>query len=728
MFRRICVIALFVGGIVATTQSFAHAMNEDVQVVGHPLFHLFGKAVYNPAYYVLSFIRYGSYDQFQPYFLKSFLYFLVCGILAFLILIVWTIVSAAMLNSERNNVFGTAREATNKDLKENGFLNTPDGIILGYTKDAKVSANKKEDGTISLKLYRHARFITNPGKLNTLLLAPTGSGKGVSVIMPTLLSFLQHMVIFDPKEENYNKTAGYRATFSHVIKFAPCSMNTMRFNPVMAIRDGDVHAFRDANLIADILFAPSKVGGGQNDTEAYFSNAAKNIVTGALLHIRFSDYPDKSLHGLLKFLTHTNYTTLKSQAGQGEANASQGVTQGFAMIDSTHYYTVTEEMFAEKADYYQRRGIKAGMRIEATGIHEKIVESATRAMNMNAKEKSSTFSTVYSKLQLFDDPAVAYATSGNDFEIEDFQKSEKPISLYMCVPYSDVTRISPVFRMLVSFMLRKFTEDATAFGEVKLSHNLLFLFDEFPILGCFPDIAEVMGVLRGYGIFFLIVAQALNQLVDRYGVNHPFLDHCPVQVIFAPGSVNDAEMYSKAIGSESIHQDKVSHSGTLRIGTVNNLNFSENDQGRNLFDAADLKRLPGDKALIISHGMQPYLAEKVVYYQDKRFKAKLAFKAPESMKELYRQVAGLPSIQAKKRKVALQKERFNQMTVCNPDLEVITADDEQMELEADILGTDKYFMPDFGKETEENPTAQEMIAVDALADDDGNDGEESGLA
>ena len=691
-------------------------MNEDVQVVGYPLFYLFGKAVYNPVYYVLSFMRYGSYDQFQPYFFHSFLYFLVCGILAFLILIIWTIISAAMLNSERNNVFGTARLATDKDLKENGFLNSPDGIILGQTKDAKVDANKKNDGSISLKLRRPGRFITNPGKLNTLLLAPTGSGKGVSMIMTTQLSFNQHMVVFDPKEENYNTTAGYRSTFSHVIKFAPCSMNTMRFNPVMAIRDGDVHAFRDANLIADILFAPSKVGGGQNDTEAFFSNSAKNIVTGALLHIRFSDYPDKSLHGLLKFLTHTNYATLKAQAGQGEANSGQGVTQGFTMIESTHYYTVTDEMFAEREAYYKRRGVKAGDRIVAPGIHEKIVESATRSMNMNAKEKSSVFATVYSKLQLFDDPTVAYATSGNDFEIEDFQKSEKPVSLYLCVPYSDVTRIAPVFRMLVSFMLRKFTEEATAFGQVKLSHNLLFLFDEFPILGCFPDIAEVMGVLRGYGIFFLIVAQSLNQLVDRYGPNHPFLDHCPVQVIFAPGSVNDAKMYSDAIGAESIHQDKVSHSGTLKIGSLNNLNFSENDQGRNLFDAADLKRLPGDKELILCHGMQPYIAEKAVYYQDRRFKLKLRYKAPETMKQLYKQVAGLPSIQAKKRKVALQKERFESMTVSKPNLDAISADDEQMELEWELSGA-RLDLHMEHESTENASESSEPLADAALEDD-----------
>lgn len=636
--RIFCPIILLIIGIIDTTQTFGHLVKGNHHITGKPLFLFFGHEVYNPVFFFFGISKFIFKEKIRPLYLKAVFKFAIWCIVSLAIAIGWTWIHE-LLSKYLWNIHGTARFATKKDLKKNGILKE-NGVVIGQVNNAIVDANKKKDGSTSLTLRRQSELICHPGKLNTLLLAPTGSGKGVGVLIPTMLSFLGSMVIFDPKGENYNITSGWRRTFSRVLKFAPCSYSTLRFNPVMAIRDGDEYAFRDANLIADIIFAPSKVGGGMNESEAYFSNAAKDLVTTTLLHIRFSDYEDKSLAGCLKYLTHTDFATLKN--AQGESNSEQGKEQCLSMIETKHYFTITPLMYKNRQEYYDKMGKKVGDKIEAESVHNLIVEGATRSLNRNSKEKSSVFSTVFTKLQLFDDPVLANATSGCDFEIEDFINCDDPITLYLCVPYSDIARIAPVFRILISFMLKKFSEGETQFGEVKLKNNVLFCLDEFPVLGAFPDIAENMGVLRGYGVFFIIVAQALNQLVDRYGQNHPFLDHCPIHVVYAPGSIQDAKMYSDSIGQESVHQEKVSRSGQ-RLSNLGSLQFSDNDMGRNLLDPADIKRLPGDKALIMVHGMQPYIAEKCVYYQDTRFKDKLKLKAPQTMQELFQEVAGLPS-------------------------------------------------------------------------------------
>src|SRR3546814_18828091 len=49
------------------------------------------------------------------------------------------------------------------------------------------------------------------GKLEHVLLeAPTGSGKGVGIVIPNLLQWPDSVVVLDIKRENYEITAGFR--------------------------------------------------------------------------------------------------------------------------------------------------------------------------------------------------------------------------------------------------------------------------------------------------------------------------------------------------------------------------------------------------------------------------------------------------------------------------------------------------------------------------------------
>lgn len=612
-------------------------MNYDPKFVGNPLFYFKRTPVCNPLWYLLSIVKFYRFSGFLPYYFDATQYIMWFGLFAFIFALFWTVLMNVLFR-DKKNLYGTARFATKHDLAQNGLLKD-NGVVCGELKNAVVLANKKKDGSLKMTLIRPSQLIVHPGMVNTLLMAPTGSGKGVSVIITTQFSYKGSVIVFDPKGENFNITARWRSQFSRILRFAPGSYNTLRFNPVMAIRDGDEYAYRDCSLIASILFQQEKAGG--DSTAEYFNSGAKDAITGALLHIRFSDYPDKSLAGLLNFLTKTNEAVMNNSGGT-EGNADLGREQCMEMMHTEHYFVVSQNMYNNRPAYYERRGIAVGDRIPAENIHRLIVNAATRLQNTNPKEKASMFKTIFSKLQLFDDPLIANATSGNsDFEIEDFINCEEPISLYLCVEYSEIRRIYSVFTVLINFMLKKFSEGETQYGEVRLKNDVLFLLDEFPVLGYFPDIAENMGVLRGYGVHFLIVCQSLNQLRERYGQNHPFLDHSTVQIIYAPGDINDAKIYSESIGNESVQQGKVSRSGRMSLSQNSNLNFSDNDFGRALLDPADIKRIPGNSMLLMVHGMQPYIGKKVVWYADPRFKHKKG--KPMQIEELYREAAGLPS-------------------------------------------------------------------------------------
>ena len=155
-----------------------------------------------------------------------------------------------------------------------------------------------------------------------------------------------------------------------------------------------------------------------------------------------------------------------------------------------------------------------------------------------------------------------------------------------------------------------------------------------------------MGILAGYGVTFLIVCQSLNQIIDIYGQNHPFLDHCKNLIIFQPAKIEDAKMFSEAIGKESVIHDNVSTSGRKFSISLDNLNLSSQEIARDLINPDELMKLPLNQCLIMNHGMPPYIGSKVVYYNDERFKGRVSLPVPIKREELLLECQTLPSNKA----------------------------------------------------------------------------------
>jgi type IV secretion system protein VirD4 len=458
-------------------------------------------------------------------------------------------------------------------------------------------------------LKKPAPLVCHAGGTNTLMIAPTRSGKGVSSIIPTCLSYPQSMIIFDPKGELFYTTSGYRRQFSTVLKFSPISKDTVRFNPFMEV-DLTEQAFADIGLIMTNMFPEPK--GGSDGASAFFDNMGKDLLTGLILHVLSSrKYPDeqKTISGVLGLLSQASAKKEKDEDGEDKGGAGDELLN--EMMTSEHY-----DKFGNHCESYDNI----------------VSNAAARCLSQHEKVRSDVFTTVFSKMGLFEDPYIKYVTGASDFMLQDFYDNEYPITLYLTVPFSDIDRVSSVFRLLINFILNKFSRGEATYGEVKLKHRILFLIDEFPVLGAFPFISKTMGILAGYGITFYIVVQALNQIIDLYGQNHTFLDNCKTVVVYAPGKVEDAEPFTKLIGQESVIKDSVSASGN--VFQVLSSGFNESSQAiqRNLINADELTRLSLTKAVIINQNNPAYIAKKVVYYMDARFKDK-AYSAKKTSKE-----------------------------------------------------------------------------------------------
>lgn len=597
VFHKLIPLSLIFVGLWISTQAFARMCNYS-SLLG-PCWFLYGQTpVYRPWLLLGWAYKFASWKPVHQYLYEASIWFGVFSALAVILYLVLSFLRGGY--SKNDNLYGTARWATVADLRRNGLLFTK-GIICGQTATAVLSANAST-GTTKYRLKRTARIIGHVGETSTLMVAPSRSCKGVSTVIPTLLSWGGSVIVFDPKAENWHITAGFRRKFSHSLRFSPVIKDSVHFNILAEVRTGE-NAVRDAEIIADILTSPQDDAAAKGENQQHFIDTAKNLLTGAILHVLASpEIQDKSLGGVLDFLSSS------ALDADGKEDFGAGICK--QMIFGEHLGEV----------------------------HSIIAAIGNQQLARADRERSSVFSTAVRAVQTFKDPLIRRNTSESDFSLSDFADSQSPISLYLTVPYSDIDRLSSVLRLLVSFVIRRFAEGETRYGDVRLKNRILFLLDEFPVLGSFPFLEKTMGLLSGYGMSFLIICQSLQQIIKLYGPNNSFLEHCKTWVTYAPGDIGSARTFSEVVGKESIWKENVSTSGSKFSVGLTNLNLSGNEVERNLINPDEVMRLPPTDLLVFSHGMPPYRGKKIIYYLDPRFKHSVNLPAPQTREDLIQEL------------------------------------------------------------------------------------------
>ena len=141
-------------------------------------------------------------------------------------------------------------------------------------------------------------------------------------------------------------------------------------------------------------------------------------------------------------------------------------------------------------------------------------------------------------LGLYRDPVVAEVTRRCDWRIGDIVAGERPTTLYLVVPPSDINRTKPLIRLILNQIGRRLTEDLQAKAGRR---RLLLMLDEFPALGRLDFFESALAFMAGYGIKSFLIAQSLNQIEKAYGPNNSILDNCHVRVSFATNDERTAK-------------------------------------------------------------------------------------------------------------------------------------------------------------------------------------------
>jgi type IV secretion system protein VirD4 len=258
VFKAVTLVIIF-SGVWAATQKFCASVNYDPGWVGKPFYSLMiGKTavpLYKPFMILYWMLAYFRKTEIHPLLYAAVR---VAGYTSAAAIAFYFLLEFVLIRNGKQKIFGTARWAREKELEKAGLLGLKGGVILGQLADARLSCayDAAKDSVVMRLKKPSRRKIIQSGIYNTILSAPTRSGKGVSSVVPTLLSYPGSVIVLDFKGENFNMTSGFRARFGRVYRWEPTGYSGHRFNPLMEIREGD-NAFSDANLIADILTTPA---------------------------------------------------------------------------------------------------------------------------------------------------------------------------------------------------------------------------------------------------------------------------------------------------------------------------------------------------------------------------------------------------------------------------------------------------------------------------------------
>ncbi len=544
---------LIVGsGLWATTQWAAGSLGYQ-PALGLPWVELLGWPVYAPW---KLFPWWLSFDAQAPgVFARAGIAAAVTGVLSGLVALGGAAWRGSSPNKE-NTTYGSARWADRSDIARSGLLGD-DGVILG--------------------LY-DARYLRHDGPEHVLAVAPTRSGKGVGLVVPTLLSWTESVVVHDLKGENWALTAGWRSKFSHCLLFDPTNPRSAKFNPLLEVRKGPME-LRDVQNIADILVDPE----GAHERRDHWEKTSHALLVGAILHVLYAE-DDKTLARVATLLSDPERSIVRVL---------------HTMLTTNHIGTA-----------------------DAPKVHPAIASIARELQNKSEAERSGVVSTAMTYLALYRDPIIADNTATSDWRIADLVTGKQPVSLYLVVPPSDLSRTRPLVRLILNQIGRRLTENLDHVGGEPRQHQLLLMLDEFPALGRLDFFETSLAFLAGYRIRAFLIAQSLHQIDKAYGPNHAILDNCHVRVAFAANDERTAKRLSDALGTATELRALRNVSGKRMAAFLSHMSISQQETPRPLLTAGEILQLPSRDALIMLAGTPPIRARKLQYFADRNFVAR----------------------------------------------------------------------------------------------------------
>lgn len=374
----------------------------------------------------------------------------------------------------------------------------PDGYITSGMFFGKSSGPGKRDSG-------GAPICSTPGS-HTLVVAPTYSGKGTRVIIPTLLRYQAgSLIVIDRKGATAAVTARARAKLPgsaavHIINpwdvlrdhFETHDLPFATYNPLDVLEKDDPNVVAVAQSLAKAM-CPQETGD-------FWSASAADLITAVLLYL--TDYHS------------TEQKTL--------ARARELLTQPKRQFDNTLAHLLVSEAYG--------------------GAIREFAGSFRAAAAAAPQTYAGIIAAVSQHMGFISDPRLKEATATSSFSMDDLLTEST--SIYLIVPTEQMENQGPWLRLMIAAALHTYRR-AYRGGD----RRCLFVIDEFPALGRIDEITGPgIAMTAGYGVDFALVTQSLDQIKGTYGESaESILNNCAFKWFCGLSTFGDLKYLSEAL-------------------------------------------------------------------------------------------------------------------------------------------------------------------------------------
>lgn len=457
---------------------------------------------------------------------------------------------------------GDARFADATEIARQGFFSeTSNSIIVGK---------------------QGSKFLRLDGQQFVMLAAPTRSGKGVGIVLPNLLDYGESVVVLDIKQENHALTSGWRASLGQAVYlFNPFAedLRTHRWNPLSYVSPDARFRVSDIQNIAALLYPDGA------EEQKFWVAQSRNAFQALVLYL-FDNFDDERAMGLPE--SALNFPTLG------------------------HVYRLAAGNGADLKAFLRELSERAFCNRETRLAFSGLLSQADETF-------ASIVGSLRAPLNAWVNPVLDAATSGNDFWLNDVRKQK--MSIYVGIQPNKLAEARLLINLFFSQLINVNTRLLPSQDE-SLKHSCLLLMDEFTSIGRVEVIAHAVSYIAGYNLRLMPIIQSIAQLDATYGPEtaRTLMTNHALQIVFAPREQQDANAYSEMLGYKTLRKSNKSRS----TGANGSVTYAEAEERRALMLPQELKALGKDKEIIFYEGLaQPVLCEKIRYYEEPVFKARL---------------------------------------------------------------------------------------------------------